>query len=1193
MAEHVSHGGGDNGGESEAKDLTLVYAAMMEELGVKRKDDLPLEDNARVPGIPFAKPPNPRPQSSRVQDPEISEKIAGWKSLHLEDNDPTNAQIDSIADGNLGRMRRKAAEEERAKSNRSVRGGSPSRISPHMLTSSRSSKNSRGRQDVGVVAAINRLRGGPRRESISNSHSQGRHGLVGESTSNRTHKNLVAAQTNRPVVSPKIGLANPDDFMAFINSSSGLSSSKFAPEQATSVDEAVPPHIQSHKTSQATLKNRSPFQQPPLSFPPAPNEGRQVSQPFLNNGPPVQKTAPKVNESVAVQSDDTQNSETLQSLDVKITKNNEIFMKGAVYIVKSSNKTDRRHLQVRVKGIMLVNEVLDEPEEFTVDGKSLTFRANLQAPTWHFEFPGLEDSRRFAAAFRASQCGRVQRLANENVPSKAVEVANQGEFSTAEEEELISFDRQEDSIQPSGDPYSATIEELASVWTEALLEKLDSVAPGGFISSIISTFGDTELILDTTFLDLATRTLSLGIGTSIYAPGNRSQPGIAVTKNASNVSPAVILYQELSKTKIWHMLPEEVKAALIKGTYKKLVQKANEIKSAAKLASKERSIYTSEELLQIRNSAPAVEKSSTQGQKALWDMINSTHAARANLPQQHIGTANDIVDTNTGQMKLEVVEPTASEVGPVDESTKFTPYVKHEVRHEAKLSCSSPIDSFDALDLSSKGNLDRKPGENISPPPSLLALDNKTYKGISGLATSRWAIDEPEVSTPKKQLKVEKRTQDLTPQFTRQETPNLSSKFALNASNKGSSSVNFVPQVTSPILPSPGLAPSAGAPLYRTVLVPGQEPNTFIEVTGILKVGSIPVVAHHPAAAMNTQENSRTPESSHRRNSSLKADAPVFSPTSQRGFENNPKMNVLLPKHPLFFPPHHHDPHHNLVSAHHTSPRMATRKRKADDDGLDDHMSISPQNSPAIASRNIARPSKKVRANEVTGRPLVLPRLLETLDAQSLRSVLQSICERHPDIGSEVVSSAPRPSVAATLEVLAQYQDKLREAFPFGGNAGSDYAYNRVKQSLVDLISALADFTPHYLPPNENQTSTSLSFLDSATKVVHDLPEWDSQSHKYHKDDAYDEMSKAWALVISEASKRGGGFQLHSGGWDQRLAKHNEQSGGRMQLALSALGSNLGWMGGNMGMGSGDPSSVRNQLISGTYGTNLPVRVGW
>ena len=262
---------------------------------------------------------------------------------------------------------------------------------------------------------------------------------------------------------------------------------------------------------------------------------------------------------------------------------------------------------------------------------------------------------------------------------------------------------------------------------------------------------------------------------------------------------------------------------------------------------------------------------------------------------------------------------------------------------------------------------------------------------------------------------------------------------------------------------------------------------------------------------------------------------------------------------------------------------MSSRKRKADDDGQDERMSMSPHNSPI--PRSLARPTKKSRANDLQGRPLALPRLLETLDAQSLRSVLQTICERHPDIGSEVVSSAPRPTVDATLEVLSKYQEKLREAFPFGGNSGSDYAYNRVKQPLIELIDALTDFTPHYLPPNESQANISLSYLDSVTTVVHDLPDWDSQSHKHHKDNAYDEISRAWALVIGEASKRGGGFGLHSAGWDRTLSAHNEKSGWRMQAAVNALGNNLGWMGPNS-MGSGDPGSIRNQLLNGTYGSS-------
>lgn len=339
-------------------------------------------------------------------------------------------------------------------------------------------------------------------------------------------------------------------------------------------------------------------------------------------------------------------------------------------------------------------------------------------------------------------------------------------------------------------------------------------------------------------------------------------------------------------------------------------------------------------------------------------------------------------------------------------------------------------------------------------------------------------------------------------------------------------------------------------------------------------------------------------------------------------------MNVLLSPQPSLFPHHHNAARHNsaprrlsdffLVTTDDTDGWIygtdnsqyniqynmsGSNKRKATDDldslrasiqdGMLDDVSMSPSPSPAISSRSLARPMKRIRGNELTGRPLALPRLLETLDAQSLRNVLQSICDRHPQIGAEVVASAPRPSVSSALEVLTQYQTKLSAAFPFGGGL-NDYAYNRVRASLSALIDALTDFTPHYLPPNETHVTNSLEFLDGATKVIHDLPDWESYSHKYHKDNAYDEISKAWALVISEASKRGGGFQLHNGEWDHKVAKHNEQSGGKMQAAVNALGTNLSWMGGapTVDAAQRERELIRNELLSGTYGQGMPVHVG-
>lgn len=312
---------------------------------------------------------------------------------------------------------------------------------------------------------------------------------------------------------------------------------------------------------------------------------------------------------------------------------------------------------------------------------------------------------------------------------------------------------------------------------------------------------------------------------------------------------------------------------------------------------------------------------------------------------------------------------------------------------------------------------------------------------------------------------------------------------------------------------------------------------------------------------------------------------PRLSPSRSSPFPCLPNLEILLT-----------DP---TVSSYPPT-GSASRKRKVEDDELqaDDRMSFSPSNSPAPTTRSLPthRQAKRPRSGPV-GRALALPRLLETLDAESLRAVLQSLCTRHPGIGAEVEHTAPRPSVSSALNVLKKYETALQASFPFGGDSSSDYAYNRVRESLMALLEALADFTPHFLPPNETQASHSLTFLDGATDIIHRLPDWSSFQNSLHKQNAYEEISGAWALAIREAAKRAGGMQLQYGGWDQKLAKHNQQASGKLQDAVNELSANIGWMGGQPqtqqhGSRGDDLNTVRQELLSGTYGKNLPVHVG-
>ncbi|KAK4549809.1 hypothetical protein LTR36_005110 [Oleoguttula mirabilis] len=280
---------------------------------------------------------------------------------------------------------------------------------------------------------------------------------------------------------------------------------------------------------------------------------------------------------------------------------------------------------------------------------------------------------------------------------------------------------------------------------------------------------------------------------------------------------------------------------------------------------------------------------------------------------------------------------------------------------------------------------------------------------------------------------------------------------------------------------------------------------------------------------------------------------------------------------------------------------MSGRKRKASEEPDNDRMSLSPTASPSISTRalpssSIQRTFKRTRTGAAGGRPLPLPRLLETLSADDMRQLLQNVCDQHPELQQEIVTKAPRPSIESTLSVLSKYEDDFREAFPLGNRPTSDYAYNRVRQHLSQLIEALRDYTPHFLPPHETQHMLSLNYLDTVTNIIHRLPNWDTYQHQRHKNEAYDEVAKAWALVIREATKRAGGFHLQFGGWDQKLVEHNQKSGGRLEEAVNelktALGFNQAALGGSGGGVSEERANIRQQLFSGTYGQELGVGNG-
>ena len=323
--------------------------------------------------------------------------------------------------------------------------------------------------------------------------------------------------------------------------------------------------------------------------------------------------------------------------------------------------------------------------------------------------------------------------------------------------------------------------------------------------------------------------------------------------------------------------------------------------------------------------------------------------------------------------------------------------------------------------------------------------------------------------------------------------------------------------------------------------------------------------------------------------------SPLSAPHLLSNNRLSPSSHPGMPRYPFRLRAIMADPQPVLIDSF-LAPNMSGRKRKASEEPDHDRMSTSPTASPSLQNRvlpNMHRNVKRTRTGTAGGRPLALPRLLETLSVDQMRQLLQNVCDEHPELQQDIVKQAPRPSIESTLSVLGRYEHDFREAFPLG-NTTSDYAYNRVRGHLLQLIDALRDFTPHFLPPHETQTVCSLKYLDSVTDVIHRLPDWDTYQHQRHKSDAYDEIGKAWALVIREAAKRAGGFTLQFGGWDQELMEHNQKSQGRLEEAVNEMRASVGNVQGAQADGgvADERASIRQQLFSGTYGQQLGVGHG-
>ncbi|ODQ65028.1 Cut8-domain-containing protein [Nadsonia fulvescens var. elongata DSM 6958] len=197
---------------------------------------------------------------------------------------------------------------------------------------------------------------------------------------------------------------------------------------------------------------------------------------------------------------------------------------------------------------------------------------------------------------------------------------------------------------------------------------------------------------------------------------------------------------------------------------------------------------------------------------------------------------------------------------------------------------------------------------------------------------------------------------------------------------------------------------------------------------------------------------------------------------------------------------------------------------------------------------------------EIFGRPLPVNRLLDSLDKKTLISLLGTLSNQYPEVCRAINLQSPKPTVGAAIDMLTKYQQAVFTSMPYKGNLTGDYAFLRVKPALDEFLQALIDYTSAMLPPVEDQISNTFAFLDQATGLLHQLPNWATPANNQSKYDMYHDITRAWCMAIEEASKKSGGMGLslsHSG-LKSKLELHNHSAAGRLQRAVDCINNELG-----------------------------------
>ncbi|ORZ09167.1 Cut8 six-helix bundle-domain-containing protein [Absidia repens] len=180
---------------------------------------------------------------------------------------------------------------------------------------------------------------------------------------------------------------------------------------------------------------------------------------------------------------------------------------------------------------------------------------------------------------------------------------------------------------------------------------------------------------------------------------------------------------------------------------------------------------------------------------------------------------------------------------------------------------------------------------------------------------------------------------------------------------------------------------------------------------------------------------------------------------------------------------------------------------------------------------------------------------LATMDKDKLLQVLASLLETQPDLKHDIMTYIPAPTIPSALAVLNDIEKKFHASFPYNKNGPrrDHYTFSRVRESLLDLIDTITQYSHHFVSASIFPT-TCFSYLDQVTYFAHRLPTWDTDQHNQPRLDLYNDLALFWKQAIQLTSaKISKESSFHSDTialWARNLAHHNTLANGLLDEAI-------------------------------------------